>query len=157
MLFATAGSGIAIGPAKAAQSAPFVEGDFNSLSYVDIGWVESLGAFGDTAAEVTFDAIGEARTQKFKGTRNAGNVALVCGIDSADDGQAALLAAQETDYDYAFRVTFDDAPSGGTPSVRYFIAKVMAAPEQLDGANNVAKLNSTLAINSNVVRVDATG
>lgn len=154
-IFATSGSSVAIGQVLAAQSADFIASDFLAQSWVEIGWLENIGQFGDESAEVTFSAIGEGRLQKLKGTRNAGNMELVCGIDYEDDGQAAVRAAEATIHDYAFRVTFNDAPEGGTPSYRYFIAKVMSAREQLDGADNVMKLNATLGINSNIVRVAA--
>ena len=52
-------------------------------------------------------------------------------------------------------VEFNDAPAGGTPSERLFIAKVASQSEQYDTANSVMKLNLSLAVNSNVVRVDA--
>lgn len=154
-IFATAGAKVYIGASMAAQSADFVEGDFSGQSWVEIAWLENIGAFGDESSEVTFDAIGEGRTQKLKGTRNAGNLELVAGIDYTDSGQAALRAAQGTPLDYAFKVEFNDAPEAGTPSLRYFIAKVMSAREELAGANNVMKLSATLGINSNVVPVAA--
>lgn len=154
-IFATAGSRVYVGQPKDAQSAAFVESDFDAQSWIEIGWVNSIGAFGDQASEVPFDLIAEERTQRLKGTRNAGNLELVCGLDSADDGQATLRGAETEPYDYAFRVVFNDAPAGGTPSERYFVAKVMQVREQLDTANNVVRLNATLAINSNIVRVDA--
>lgn len=154
-IFATAGASVSIGQVLNAQTTDFVLSDFATQSWVDIGWVENIGAFGDEAAEVTFDSIDTGRTQKLKGQRNAGSMELVCGIDPDDDGQYNLRSAETTDYDWAFRVTFDDAPSGGSPSVRYFIAKVMSAREELGGANNVMKLMATLAINSNIVRTGA--
>ena len=156
-IYATVGSHIYIGQTMAQQSADFVEADFDGMSWVEINWAENIGAFGDESAEITFDAIGEGRTIKLKGVRNAGNVALVFGADYEDSGQAALRAAEATPHDYAFKVEFDDAPEGGTPSLRYFIAKVMSARETLDAANNVIKLSTTLGINSNIVRVDAAG
>jgi hypothetical protein len=156
-IFVTAGSRLFVGGVKAQQSADFVAADFDGESWVEVSWVENIGQFGDESAEVTFDAIGESRTLKLKGVRNAGNLSLVVGADYSDAGQAALRAAEATPDDYAFRVDFDDAPAGGTPSQRFFIAKVMSAREQLDTANNVIKLNATLGINSNVVRVDAAG
>ena len=155
-IYATAGSKLFIGGAKPAQSADFVEADFAGESWTEIAFVESIGAFGDEAAEITFDAIGEGRTFKLKGNRNAGNMELVCGSDYSDAGQNALRAAEATPDDYAFRVEFDDLPpAGATKSQRYFVAKVMAARETLDTANNVIKLNAGLGINSNVVRVNA--
>jgi hypothetical protein len=119
--------------------------------------MENIGAFGDEAASITFDAIEQARTQKLKGTRNAGDMAVVCGIDYADTGQIALRTAETSPNNYAFKVLFNDMPSGGTSgSLRYFIALVMSARETLDTANNVMKLNATLGVNSNIVRVNAT-
>lgn len=156
-IFVTAGSRLYIGGVRAQQSQDFVAADFSGESWTEIIWVENIGQFGDESAEVTFDAIGEGRTIKLKGTRNAGNLALVVGADYSDAGQAALRAAEATPDDYTFRIDFDDAPVGGTPSQRFFIAKVMSARETLDSANNVIKLNASLGINSNVVRVDAAG
>lgn len=154
-IFATAGSKFFIGQSMAAQSAPFVEADFLVNSWTEVAWLESIGAFGDESSEITFDAIGENRTQKIKGVKNAGNLEVVAGADYEDPGQAAMRAAEATPNDYAFRVDFNDAPVGGTPSKRYFIGKVMSARESLDTANNVIKVNLGIGINSNVVRVDA--
>ncbi len=154
-IFATDGSKIYIGGAVEAKSADWVEGDFDAQSWTEISWLENIGAFGDEASEVTFDAIGEKRTQKLKGVRNAGNMELAIGIAYADSGQIALKAAETVDDDYAFKVEFDDAPGGGTASLRYFIGKVMTAREALDSANSVMRLNATIAINSNIVQVDA--
>lgn len=154
-IFATAGASLSIGGVLAAKTTDFVALDFVSQSWVSVSWLESIGQFGDEAAEVTFDALDTGRTLKLKGQRNAGNMEVVCGVDYEDDGQYNLRAAEATDFDWAFRVQFDDAPSGGTPSTRYFIAKVMSAREQLDTANNVVKLMVTLGINSNIVRVGA--
>jgi len=155
-IFATAGSKVYIGGVMSAQSQDFTASDFNGESWVEIGWLETIGQFGDESAEITFDAIGESRTQKLKGTRNAGNMELTCGIDNDDAGQAALRSAEATPSDYAFKVEFNDNPDGSSNSIRYFIAKVMSAREVMDGANNVVKLTATLAINSNIVHVAPT-
>lgn len=155
-IFATAGAKLFIGQSLAAKSTPFVLADFNAQSWTSVGWLETLGAFGDESSEVTFDAIAENRTQKLKGVRNAGNMEVVCGIDYNDDGQIELRAAEANPNEYAFKVQFNDAPVGGDPSERYFIARVMTAREVLEGANNVMRLNATLGLNSNIVRVNAT-
>ncbi|EPX85381.1 hypothetical protein [Salipiger mucosus] len=154
-VFATAGAKLSIGSALAAKTADFVASDFDSETWTQIKELESLGSFGDTAQEITFESISDLRTKRFKGTRSAGTMEVVCGIDYADAGQLAAIAAEKTDDNYAFKLEFDDAPEGGTPSERYFVAMVGGASEQLDTANNVMKLNLTLWINSNVVRVNA--
>ena len=154
-IFATAGSSVFIGQALPATSTPFVLGDFAGQSWVEVNWLETIGEFGDESAEVTFDAIGEARTSKLKGTRNAGNMDLVMGIVEDDAGQLALLAAEASPSDFAFKIVFNNAPEAGTPGERYFVGKVMTARERLDTANNVARRGGRVGINSNVVRVPA--
>lgn len=155
-IYATNGAKLHIGGVLSQKAGDFVEADFSSQTWVEIGETENLGTVGDEAAEITFDSISANRTRRLKGTRNAGTMAIICGIDPADAGQIALVAAEKTIHDYAFRITFNDAPTSGTPSMRYFIAKVATAAEALDSANNVMKLNATLWVNSNIVRVDAT-
>ncbi len=154
-IFATVGSKVSIGQVMSPQSTPFVLADFASQTWTPCGWTQSIGQFGDVSAEIKFDAIDQSRTQKLKGTRDAGSMDVAMGVDHTDPGQIALVAAEQTPYDYAVKVEFNDAASGGTPSARYFIAKVMSAAEKLDTANNVVMLNCTLAIDSNIVRVDA--
>ncbi|MEQ8482720.1 MAG: hypothetical protein RID98_03785 [Roseitalea porphyridii] len=154
-IYATAGSKLYIGGVLADKSSDFVESDFDSITWAEIKSLESLGTLGDQANEVTIDIIGEERTKRFKGTRNAPPMEVVCGLDYSDAGQQAVIAAEKEIHDYAFRVVFDDAPSGGTPSERMFIAKVASASEAYDTANSVMKLNVSLWVNSNVVRIDA--
>ncbi|MGK7661962.1 MULTISPECIES: hypothetical protein [unclassified Marinovum] len=154
-IFATAGATLHIGAALAAKQTNFVASDFDSQTWTEIKETESLGSFGDTSQEILFDSVASRRTRRIKGSRNAGSMEVICGIDYADAGQIAAIAAEKTSDNYAFKLVFDDAPSGGTPSERYFIAMVGGATEQLDTANNVMKLNLSLWINSNVVRVNA--
>lgn len=156
-LFATAGSKLHIGPAKAFNGTDLVLTDFTtgSPAWVEVGGTTNMGSNGDVSALITSDQIGVARTRKAKGTRNAGSMQVVADLDYADAGQLALIAAEKTPHSYMFRITFNDAPTGGTPSVRYFIAFVMSAAEELNEANNAMRLTSTLEVDSNIVRVAA--
>jgi hypothetical protein len=157
MLFATAGMKIEIGGVRADQSADFVASDFTGESWVEITGHENLGSLGDSSEEIAIDLIGESRTKRVKGTRSSPPMELVLAANYDDAGQQALLAAEKAIHDYAFRLTFNDAPAGGTPSERIFIAKVGSASETYDQANNIVRLNCSLWVNSNVVRVDAAG
>lgn len=156
-VFATAGSKFYIGAAIDTKNADFAAADFTSQEWVEVKPLESIGSLGDSANSVTMDAIGQSRTIKLKGSRNAGDMQIVAGIDYADPGQIALIAAEKTNNNYAFKVVFNDKPAGqnATPSSRLFVGMVMSAAEALEGANNVMKLNATVAVNSNIVRVDA--
>lgn len=156
-IYATNGARLYIGGPLAAKSTDFIFTDFSAQTalWKEIGETEGLGSVGDASAEITFDAIASQRTRRLKGTRNAGSMDVVCGIDYEDEGQIALLAAERTPNDYAFKLVLNDAPAGGTPSERYFVAKVATAVEALDSANSVMKLNASLWVNSNIVKVDA--
>lgn len=154
---ATQGKRIYIGARIDAKTSDFTYGDLTAAlaSKTAIGWLENLGQFGDEAQEITFDAIDLGRTIKLKGSRNAGNLALVAGLDAQDAGQVALIAAEKTPDDYAFEVVWNDAVGGGQPTSRRFIGKVMTASESYDTVNNVIKLNASIGINSNIVKLAA--
>lgn len=156
-IFATAGAKIYIGGVMKQKGTNFVLADFTTppQTWVEINETEGLGSLGDSSEAITFTGISDARARTLKGSRSAGTMELVCGIDPADPGQIALIAAEKTIHDYAFKLVLNDAPAGGTPSERYFIAKILSQSEQFDQANSVMKLNASLAVNSNVVRVDA--
>lgn len=156
-LFATAGSKLEIGQALAFSGTDFTASDFAGQSWTEISGTTNLGSAGDTSELITSNHIGNARTRKAKGTRNAGSMEVIADLDYSDAGQIALIAAEKTKAAYAFRLVLNDAPVGGTPSERLFVALVMSAGEQYDEANSVMKLNATLEIDSNIVRVAASG
>lgn len=156
-MFATAGAKFYIGGAIDDPHRDLTESDFTSQSeaWVQIRHTENLGRSGDASEEITVATIDNPRARRLKGVRSAGTMELVCSFDSTDAGQVALIAAEKTDFDYAFRLVLDDAPAGGTPSERMFIAAVGSAEEGYDTANNSVKLNASLWINSNVVKINA--
>lgn len=155
LLFATAGSKLYIGAAKAFAGTDFLATDFTSQTWVEIKGTTDLGSAGDTASLITSQQVGSGRDRKLKGTRNAGSMQIVCDLDYSDPGQIALIAAEKSKDSFAFKVVLNDAPTGGTPSERLFVAYVMSAAEQYGGANSVQQLQSTLEIDSNIVRVVA--
>uniref|UniRef100_UPI003BAB2781 hypothetical protein n=1 Tax=Stappia sp. TaxID=1870903 RepID=UPI003BAB2781 len=155
-LFSTAGMQIHIGDAPMAfNGTDFVASDFDSVTWTEIGGHTNLGASGDTSELITSNHIARARTRKAKGPRNAGSQIIVMDLDYADAGQVALIAGEKTPYTYPIRLTLNDAPPGGTPSQRLYVALIMTQSEQWDEATSLNKLNVTLEIDSNIVRVAA--
>ena len=141
---------IAIGPAAVDSVDTIAE--FEALTpYVDIGEVETLGEFGDESADVTFAALNDARVRHLKGARDAGNLALTVGRDPLDLGQVALKAAEKTNFNYAFRVTALDAPSGDyTNSVAYFRGMVRSARDNVGENDNVVRTTFNIGISSEI-------
>lgn len=131
---------IYIGGVLSMKYTDFIDSDFTGQTWTEIGSTEGLGKIG-----------GDSRVKKLKGSCDSGNMELVCAIDSFDAGQEAIIAAQATKYNYAFKLVFNDAPSGDTPRERKFIALVMSAEEQFDPNGPGGKLYISLALNSNIV------
>src|ERR1044072_4808175 len=68
--------------------------EFQADSYIEVGEIEDLGDFGDESEAITFTALKNSRTRKFKGPRDAGPTEIVVGDAPTDDGQAARVAAR---------------------------------------------------------------
>ena len=157
-LYPVAGSKLYIGGVLATKATDFVAADFTSQTWVLIdGWTQ-MGAIGDAAQTITTSLINRGRDVKQKGTRNAGSMQNVFASIAGDAGQAALLAAEKTSSNYAFKLEFDDAATSPaspapTPTTKLFVGLVTSAQEAGGAANTVRNLNSTIEINSNIVTV----
>lgn len=140
------------------QDEDFIAADFDEVDWVEVkGWV-TMGASGDTSTLVSSDQIGNKRTKKAKGTRNAGTMENAFDVVKDDAGQLALLAAEKSDDNYGFRIVYNDAPTVGaspTPSEAMFIGMVMSASYTGGGANDPQRMNSTIELNSNRVEIAA--
>lgn len=155
-----AGSKISIGTVLDSKDTDFVAADFSAITWTEIkGWTER-GTYGDTAALITEQIIGEGRDQKSKGTRNGGSMQNTFVIKKGviDPGQAALAAAVASDSPFAIKIENNDKPVVGSApknSLEYFVALVMMAQVTGGGANTNRKINSTFEIVSNIVNVPA--
>ncbi|WP_430251701.1 hypothetical protein [Neorhizobium sp. DAR64860/K0K1] len=156
--FSTAGSKIFIGTAMSDDDGEVIAADFTAVTWTEIGRTTTLGTFGDTSNSIDSTYIDRARVQKRKGARNAGTIELAMDIDTTDAGQIALLAAEKSTANFAFKIEMNDKPVTGAspkPSQRLFYGLVMSAAEELGDADSMAKLNCQIALNSNIVRVTA--
>lgn len=128
---------------------------FEAISdWKEVEEVEDLGEHGDTAEEITFTSIGDARTRKQKGARNAGTKTIVVGVDPLDEGQVALAAAQATDFNYAIKVVRNDARSASyTNTVEYFIGLVTGEAVNQGAQNNIVRQTFPISINTKIYRV----
>lgn len=158
-LYPVAGCKIYIGTALDDKSTDFVESDFSSVTWKEIDGWQQMGTAGDTAQIITTSLINRNRDLKQKGTRNAGSMENVFAIVPTDEGQIALIAAEKTNLNYAFKIELNDKPASGAapkPSQRLFVGLVTSAAEAGGEANTMQMLNATIEINSNIVHVAAT-
>lgn len=124
--------------------------EFLAMStWTEVGLIESIGEFGDESADVTFASIGDGRTRHAKGARDAGTMALVVAHDPTDAGQAAVELAEQTEFNYAFRVLVADSP-GVTYSNTdiYFRGLVRSRRKNIGTNDNVIRNTYNVGVNS---------
>jgi hypothetical protein len=121
----------------------------SGLTYVEIGFVESIGDYGDTINDVTFAGLASGRATHLKGLADAGSSELVVGFDASDEGQLKLVEAflDRSRYDYPFKVAYADGDTD------YFAAKVMSNKKAGITVEGVLKRNVTLGINSEIYEI----
>lgn len=148
-IITASGTSVEIGPQVTEAQADTLS-EFQALSgWIPVGLVESVGEFGDQAADVTFAAIGDSRTRHAKGARDAGTMALVCAHDPLDAGQQAVEAAEQTNQLFAFRVILPDAPGVTfTNTVYYFRGLVSSRRKNIGTNDNVVRNTYNVLVNS---------
>jgi hypothetical protein len=91
-------------------------------TYTAVGEVTSIPEFGRVYATVKYNPLSSRGTQKFKGSYDDGAVTIPMGKDLSDEGQAALLLARDTDFDYNFKVVDNDDVAPATSTVGISVA-----------------------------------
>lgn len=144
-----AGAKISIGTTLAIDytSPSTTEASFEADTYTEIGEVSNMGNFGSTANVVQFPVVSEDFVKKSKGTRNAGDPALVVGRVSDDPGQLLLRAAEKTKFYFNFKLELEDAENENmTNTVIYFRALVAGADNAFGGNEDFVTETYTLGI-----------
>lgn len=122
--------------------------------WTEVEEIEDLGEHGDTSEAISFTAIGNRRVRKLKGSKDAGTKTITVGRDPLDDGQIALVAAEGTDFNYAFKVVHADARTQAyTDSVEYFGGMVMSKSTNQGQVNTVTRRSFPIGINTPVWEV----
>lgn len=126
-----------------------------SEDWTEVEEIESFGELGDNSQVATFASFKRRRVRKLKTTRDAGTMAIVVGRDPLDNGQIALVAAEKTDFNYAFKVVYDDAREEAySPSTEYFGGVVISRPTMLGSAQDVTKRTFNIGVNTAVFSDD---
>lgn len=128
--------------------------------WTEVEGIESFGDLGDMSQPINFTAVKDARVRKLKGPRDAGTMQIVVGVDELDDGQVALVAAEKTNLNYAFKIVYaDERDEGYSPTTDYFGGLVMSRQKNIGGASDVTKRTFQVAVNTEVITdsTDPTG
>lgn len=119
-----------------------------SLTYVEIGQVETFSDHGPEGAVVNFTPLKTGVTRQLKGSVNPGNFTITCADDPLDAGQIAMIAAAATRRLYPIKiVAADGADSNDTDTVVYFGVRVLSA-KPARGADGVNKRVFVCAIDT---------
>lgn len=144
--FTSAGTTIGI---TADQPATYDNTGFEALSFDLIGEVTDLGEFGREYSLVTHNPLGSRQTVKRKGSFNDGSISMTVARVPSDSGQAALIAALDSDENYSFNVTLQD----GTEL--YFVGQVMSYTANVGGVDQITSASVTIEITDEIVEVAA--
>lgn len=95
-LYTLAGTIVSIGTSAAVDFTGIesaIIADFAADTYTVIGETETISDFGDTATDVPFTGLGDARTRHLKGSTDGGMAEITCADQPSDAGQAAVRLA----------------------------------------------------------------
>ncbi|MBP2495383.1 hypothetical protein ABID82_002284 [Methylobacterium sp. PvP062] len=120
-------------------------------TWTEIKKVESFGDYGDESAAVEFSEVGRGRKEKAKGVRDAGTLALAVGLVQGDPGQLAMILAEGSSSNYAFRIETPDGPTDDDDNtIEYFAGLVMSKKKNVGTSDNVLRRNFSIGINSEI-------
>lgn len=136
----TAGSKLYIGSTEVISSPD---------DWVEIGNIASFGDFGRVYNEIKAESVGSRNVIKFKGTRDDGTLQITVNRDAADSGQAAVIAAIDSDLDYNWKITLNDKVVTQTTSTTFiFAGKILSYQTKMGGPNNVVQADISIGITS---------
>ena len=122
--------------------------DYVSLSFTEVGGVESFSDHGPEGAVVSHTPLATGITRQLKGAINPGQITITCADDPLDAGQIAMIAAAATRRLYPMKVlAADGADSNDTDTVVYFGVRVLSAKANR-GADGVSKRVFVCAIDT---------
>ena len=79
---------------------------FTALTFIPVHEISDMGELGMEFKEVNHMSLDTRATTKFKGSYDAGTMQLTLAKVITDAGQAALIAALNSDSDQAFNIYF---------------------------------------------------
>lgn len=123
---------------------------FATGTYVEVAELTDLGSFGKKYNLVTFNALGDRKTVKRRGSYNNGTLSLKLGSSVTDAGQIKMQAAGDSDSSYAYKVV---TQSG---SIYYFTAQCMGWMLEVGSVDQIMGASADLEIDNDIVATNLT-
>lgn len=144
--FTSAGTTIAI---SASLPATYDAAGFSAVGmvYTAIGEITDAGEYGKEYNLVTHNPLADRKTYKRKGSYNNGSMTLQMGRVPDDAGQVLLLAAQDSNASYSFKITLQDG------TVNYFTGQVMSYRTSIGSVDQITSASVTVEVDSDIVEV----
>jgi len=113
---------------------------FTALTFTDIAEVVDLGEGGKTYNIVEHSPLGEREVLRLKGSYNQGERSFSLGRDITDAGQLLVQDANDSDDEYAFRITLQNG------DLLYFTAMVNGYTTAIGTIDSIINANATLVL-----------
>ncbi len=134
---------------SAAEPDTYDSTGFAALTYLEVGEVISIGAYGGTSEVLTQTPVKSGIIKKVKGSTNYGSQTLQFGLET-DTGQAALQSgfdgANKNEI-HSVKLAYSDG------SIRYYTGLVTSFEFQEISASSFVNAASTIEVNNSVVDV----
>ena len=121
---------------------------FGALTFVEVGEVLDIGAFGGNAEVVEFTPVKSGTVNKRKGSINYGTMSLNIGHDVDDAGQVLLKAGFDgaaRNTVHSFKIVYNDS------EIAYFTGVVSSFEKSTGDANTVIAINVNIELTAEVV------
>lgn len=132
--------------------ATYTAAGYAALTYVKVGEITSLSAFGGTATVTTNIPLETGIVDKHIGSIDYGQLALTIAADSTDAGQDDLKAGFDgADKGKEFSIELSLATASGTNIVKYTSAKISSFETEVSDADSIIMVNSNLELIKSVI------
>jgi len=133
----------------AALPATYDEAGFDALTFLTVGEITEIPAFGSVYNLITHSPLGERRVVKRKGSVNDGTLTLNFAADADDAGQTALKTAHTSDTEISVAITYPDG------EIDYFTVLVMSYQVNAGGVDSIKSDSVVVELTNAPVNVAA--
>jgi len=123
-------------------------------SWTEIGDLTNFGEFGRVYQKIEHKPVGSRGTEKFKGGYDDGALNLDMARTPGAAGQAALLAARDSDNFYNFKIELNDNPAASSlsaPSTMKFKAAVFSYTTNVGTRDGIVAARAVVEIQSGTI------